>query len=161
MASIFFYFIFKCCLSTRMCVLPVVECYLQTKGKRCRCKWQVETARVIVQCNNDSFILSIELAESLCLLNALVLNKVRLSISTFRRLSQVNQCGIDFLCYVYSTEGAAAAAAVLVGRTVLVGVSKHKSLRPTLLRLSSVWCRKARRNMPITWNTCRICLLNR
>lgn len=81
--------------------------------------------RVIVQCNNDSFILSIELAESVCLFNALVLNKVWLSTYTFRHLNQVNQCGIDCLCYVYSTEGAAAAAAVLVGRTVLVSVSKH------------------------------------
>ncbi len=94
----------------------------------------MDTAKALVQCNNDSFIPSIEQAESVCLLCALVLNKVRLCISTFGRLSQVNQCGIDCLCYVYSTEGA---AAVLVGRTVLVGVSKHQSLRPASLLLSN------------------------
>lgn len=46
-------------------------------------------ARLRVQDNNNSFILSIEPAESVGLHSALVLNKVHLSISTFRRLSQV------------------------------------------------------------------------
>lgn len=65
-----------------VCVLPMGACYSQTEGN-------LVMLEVILQCINNSFFLSTERTESVSLHSALVLNKVCLSISTFRHLSQV------------------------------------------------------------------------